>query len=110
MLNTKEYFKQIEMDTIQQEPLFTELTPEAAATVEGGAWYQVSGVKAKSSLNIRSSPTLGNNIISSYPNGAIIDATSTVRGGFRKLTKSEIQRLTMGRTIGWVANRFLRPV
>lgn len=37
MLSTKEYFKQIEMDTIQEEALFTELTPEAAATVEGGA-------------------------------------------------------------------------
>ncbi|MEH2079243.1 MAG: beta/gamma crystallin-related protein [Nostoc sp.] len=37
MLSTKENLKQIEMDTIQQEPLFTELTPEAAATVEGGA-------------------------------------------------------------------------
>jgi hypothetical protein len=35
MLNTKEQFKQIEMDTIQQEPLFTELTPEEAAVVEG---------------------------------------------------------------------------
>ncbi len=37
MLNAKEHCKQIEMDTIQQEPLFTELTPEAAAVVEGGA-------------------------------------------------------------------------
>ena len=39
MLNAKEYFNQIEMDTIQQEPLFTELTPEAAAVVEGGASF-----------------------------------------------------------------------
>lgn len=37
MLNIKERIESIRMDTIQQEPLFTELTPEAAAAVEGGA-------------------------------------------------------------------------
>ncbi|MGF1673791.1 MAG: hypothetical protein ACFCUV_08920 [Rivularia sp. (in: cyanobacteria)] len=39
MLNTKENLKQIEMDSIQQEPLFTELTPEAAAVVEGSGRF-----------------------------------------------------------------------
>lgn len=37
MLNTK--VKQIEMDTIQQEPFFTELTAEAAAVVEGSGSF-----------------------------------------------------------------------
>jgi hypothetical protein len=39
MLNIKEQIKSAEMETIQQEPLFTELTPEAAAIVEGGYKY-----------------------------------------------------------------------
>lgn len=39
MLNTKDNFKQTEMDSIQQEPLFTELTPEAAAVVEGSGRF-----------------------------------------------------------------------
>ncbi|MDZ7964450.1 MAG: SH3 domain-containing protein [Nostoc sp. DedSLP03] len=108
MLSTKENLKQIEMDTIQQEPLLTELTPEAAATVQGGIKFKV--VLSSGSLNARSTPRLGNNIIGSYLNGAILDATSIVRGGFRRLTVFETQKLTMGRTIGWVANRYLRRV
>jgi hypothetical protein len=52
MLNAKEYFNQIEMDTIQQEPLFTELTPEAAAVVEGGASFN-SPVKFDNLLTSR---------------------------------------------------------
>ena len=43
MLNTKEYFKQIEMDTIQEEPLFVELTSEAADLVGGGAGLRSFG-------------------------------------------------------------------
>lgn len=39
MLNTKEYCAQLEMETIQQEPLFTELTAEMAATVEGSGAF-----------------------------------------------------------------------
>jgi hypothetical protein len=37
MLNTKEDFKQIEMDTIQQEQLFTDVTPEQAETISAAA-------------------------------------------------------------------------
>lgn len=39
MLNNKENFNQLEMDTIQQEPLFTELAPEAAAVAEGSGGF-----------------------------------------------------------------------
>lgn len=53
MLNTKEYCNQLEMDTIQQEPLFTELTPEAAAVVEGGGRFD-STVEFDTSLTSRS--------------------------------------------------------
>lgn len=37
MLNTKEQIKSMEMAITQQEPLLTDLAPEAAAVVEGGA-------------------------------------------------------------------------
>ena len=73
MLNTK--VKQIEMDTIQQEPLFTELTPEAAAVVEGSGissfgervkfdWYRDTKsftVKSGGSITLSSSTTSGKN-------------------------------------------------
>jgi hypothetical protein len=100
MLSTKENLKQIEMDTIQQESLFTELTPEAAATVEGGATFVVSLRDPNSRLNIRSQPntTASSKIIGSFRNGAKINATIGTAGGFRKL---------IGRA-GWVAARFTR--
>lgn len=50
MLNTK--VKQIEMDTIQQEPLFTDLKPEEASVVEGGAYFK-STVSFDASLSSR---------------------------------------------------------
>lgn len=96
MLNTKEYCNQLEMDTIQQEPLFTELTPEAAATVEGGVLYTTRGVTTR--LNIRPTASTRFNPIDSFPRGAIFDATVRITNGFRKL---------IGRT-GWVSARFTR--
>jgi hypothetical protein len=106
MLSTKENLKQIEMDTIQQEPLLTELTPEAAATVKGG--IQFRAFVPGSTLNIRSGPRLGKNIIGFFRNGDLINATDTLRGGFRRLTTAQARAAT-GRAIAWVANRFLRP-
>ncbi|MEH1942413.1 MAG: hypothetical protein V7L01_19665 [Nostoc sp.] len=102
MLSTKENLKQIEMDTIQQEPLLTELTPEAAATVEGGLLYRVVLKDPNSSLNVRSLPniTKSSKIIDSFKNGAIINASVGTTGGFRKL---------IGRA-GWVAQRFTQRV
>lgn len=110
MLNTKEHFKQIEMDTIQQEPLFIELTPEAAATVEGGILYTTVGVTSK--LNIRNLPNLRtSSVIGSLRPGQIFDATSTVRNGFRKLTAATARANTIGRrAIGWVSTSFIRRV
>ncbi len=99
MLNTKEHFKQIEMDTIQQEPLFTELTPEAAATVEGGAWYKVSGVNAKSSLNIRYSPSTSSKIIGSLKPKEYFETEDSAKDGFLKLR---------GRA-GWVSVLYASP-
>ena len=98
MLTTKENLKQIEMDTIQQEPLLTELTPEAAATVEGGVLYRVVLKDRNSSLNVRSLPntTKSSQIIRSLRNGTLINATVGITGGFRKL---------LGQP-GWVAARF----
>ena len=100
MLNTKEHLKQIEMNTIQQEPLLTDLTPEAAATVEGGVLYRVVLKDPNSSLTIRRSPTIIGRKIGSLQNGERVNAelrTFGSRERFRKL---------IGRA-GWVAARFL---
>ncbi|MEH1948585.1 MAG: SH3 domain-containing protein [Nostoc sp.] len=108
MLNTKEYFKQIEMDTTQQEPLLTELTPEAAATVEGGILFRVV-VDPGSSLNIRSGPSAKSKRIGSLPNGVIFNATNIVSNGFRRLT-AQLAKTVTGRAIAWVSNSFIRRV
>ncbi|MEH2415055.1 hypothetical protein [Nostoc sp.] len=100
MLNTKEHFKQIEMDTIQQEPLLTELTPEAAATVQGGILFTTIGVTT--TLNIRNAPSIRTGkVVGSIRAGAIFDATSIVSNGFRRLT---------GRASRWVSRSFIRRV
>lgn len=96
MLNTK--VKQIEMDTIQQEPLFIELTPEAAATVEGGILFTTVGVTSK--LNIRNLPNLRTSkVIGSFKPGAIFSATDIVTNGFRRLS---------GKTSRWVSTSFIK--
>ncbi|BBD69334.1 hypothetical protein NIES4072_33400 [Nostoc commune NIES-4072] len=97
MLSTKENLKQIQMDTIQQEPLLTELTPEAAATVEGGLLYTTKGVTTR--LNIRERATTKSDKIGSFRPGAVFDASAKVTNGFRKL---------LGRA-GWVAASFTKP-
>ncbi|MEH2329877.1 SH3 domain-containing protein [Nostoc sp.] len=98
MLNTKENLKQIEMDTIQQELLFTELTPEAAATVEGGLQYTTEGVTTR--LNIRERPTTKSDKIGYFLPGDVFKASANVTNGFRKL---------LGRA-GWVSAEFTRRV
>ena len=103
MLSTKEYFKQIEMDTIQQEPLLTELTPEAAATVEGGVLYRVVLRNPRSSLTIRERPSTNSADIGKLFNNQRVNARSQTAGSpvrFRKL---------IGQA-GWVAASFLRRV
>ncbi|WP_298916410.1 hypothetical protein [uncultured Nostoc sp.] len=109
MLNTKEHFKEIEMDTIQQEPLFTKLTPEAAATVQGGILFTTIGVTT--TLNIRNAPSLRTGkVIGSIKAGAIFDATNIVsKNGFRRLTVQTARALT-GQAIGWVSRAFIRRV
>lgn len=102
MLNTKEHFKQIEMDTIQQELLFTELTPEAAATVEGGRTftYTTKNIDPGSSLNIRPTASTKFPPIGSIQRGAFFKASSGVTKGFRKL---------FGQA-GWVSAKFTQRV
>ncbi|WP_416212214.1 SH3 domain-containing protein [Nostoc sp. DedSLP03] len=86
------------MDTIQQEPLFTELTPEAAATVEGGLLYTTEQVTTR--LNIRERPTTKSDKIGYFLPGQVFDASAKVTNGFRKL---------LGRT-GWVSAKFTQRV
>ncbi|MEH2289034.1 SH3 domain-containing protein [Nostoc sp.] len=98
MLNTKENLKQIEMDTIQQELLFTELTPEAAATVEGGFLYTTERVTTR--LNIRERPTTKSDKIGYFLPGDVFEASAKVTNGFRKLSERA----------GWVSAEFTRRV
>ncbi|MFN6527830.1 hypothetical protein [Nostoc sp. ChiSLP03a] len=102
MLSTKENLKQIEMDTIQQEPLLTELTPEAAATVEGGRTltYTTKNIDPGSSLNIRPTPSTKLRPIGSIQRGDFFEASSGITNGFRKL---------FGRA-GWVSAKFTQRV
>ncbi|MEH2079241.1 MAG: SH3 domain-containing protein [Nostoc sp.] len=104
MLSTKENLKQIEMDTIQQEPLFTELTPEAAATVEGGIKFRADIDSGR--LNIRSGPSTNSRKIGSFGKDETFDATSTVRGRWRRLTEDEALEET-GERVAWVNRDFI---
>lgn len=111
MLTTKEHFKQIEMDTIQQEALFTKLTPEAAATVEGGILFRVNLDDPNSKLNIRSGPSTNSSVIGSFRNGQIFDATNIFTPTFRRLTVQAARAATGGRSsIAWVSRRFISRV
>lgn len=111
MLNTKERFKQIEMDTVQQEPLFTDLTPEAAAIVEGGASFQAP-VKFDSSLTTRRfSVRSGGNIylVNDTQGGDDLYIKATVRNvntGKKTSTKS-VRGLVDGRggVVEWTGMR-----
>jgi hypothetical protein len=104
MLNTKENLKQIEMDTIQQEPLFTELAPEAAATVEGGvATFLFETKNVTSRLNIRQRPSLGSRIISYwYPD-------QKKRMKTPPITKNGFRAFGTG-VPGWVSTQFIKLV
>ena len=76
MLNTKEHFNQLEVDTIQQEPLFTDLTFEGAAVVEGGKSF---------SNNIFFDNSTSTRTFSGVKSGGIIQlSTNTSNYGFGK--------------------------
>ncbi len=101
MLSTKEYCNQLEMDTIQQEPLFTELPPEAAATVEGGVatfLFKTKGVTSR--LNIRETPSLKSRIIGFwYPDQRKRMKTPGIfKNGFRAFGTG---------VRGWVSSKFV---
>lgn len=89
MLNTKEHFKQIEMDTIQQEPLFTELAPEAAAVVEGGLASFGADVDFDRYLPTRS--------FSVRPGGNITLASNTSSGPDDKIFSASVRNVNTGR-------------
>lgn len=103
MLNTKENLKQIEMDTIEQELLFTKLTPEAAATVEGGVSFKTYTTKGVSTyLNFRSGPGTNYPSIGRWYPGQFynLQVPAIVKNGFRKLASS----LNV-----WVSTRYIKP-
>lgn len=103
MLNTEGYLKQIEMDTIQQEPLFTELSSEAAATVEGGVRYgRFTTKNVTSVLNIRRGPGTNYSIADKWlPNTVRLLQSPPARivNGFRKFSDS----LNL-----WVSTKYIR--
>jgi hypothetical protein len=105
MLNTKENLKQIEAYTIQQKPLFTELTPEAAATIEGGvATYLFETKNVTSRLNIRERPSLDSRIIGYwYPDQKKRMKTPPItRNGFRAFGIPNVR--------GWVSRNYIKLI
>ncbi|MGF2033874.1 MAG: hypothetical protein RMZ43_000855 [Nostoc sp. CmiVER01] len=80
------------MDTIQQELLFTELTPEAAAVVEGGAGIDSFG----STINFDTS--LSSRSFNVRPGGGITLVTSTKSGKNNRSFNAIIRNVKTGNT------------
>ncbi len=92
MLKTKEHFNQLEMDTLQQELLFTELTPDAAAVVEGGAGIDSFGSTIKFDTSLSSRPFYVR------PGGGITLVTSTKSSKNNRFFNAIIRNVNTGNT------------
>jgi uncharacterized protein YraI len=79
------------MNTIQHEPLFTDLTSEEAAIIGGGVQYcpyTTRGVT--SALNIRSGPGKKYDDVGNWNPGEVklVESPPIVKNGFRKISSS----------------------
>ncbi|HEY9641909.1 MAG TPA: SH3 domain-containing protein [Coleofasciculaceae cyanobacterium] len=94
------------MNDMQQEQLFTDLTPDQASMLEGGgvSLYTTKGVNDR--LNIRSGPSTRASIVGTFFPGDIIymELPAIVRNGFRKLSSSPRNKPM------WVSTKFIQPV
>lgn len=90
MLSTKENLKQIEMDTIQQEPLLTELTPEASAVVQGGV------IRLFRRDNINFDTLLSTPTFTVRPGGSISLSSSTQSGNNNRFFSAAVRNVNTG--------------
>jgi hypothetical protein len=89
------------MNTIQHEPLFTDLTPEQAAIIEGGVFcpYTTRGVTSR--LNIRSGPGTNYDIVGYWYPGEVklLESPAILKNGFQAFDSSRDQ---------WVSTRYIQ--
>jgi uncharacterized protein YraI len=78
------------MNTIQHEPLFTDLTSEQAAIIEGGVFCPYTTRGVTSHLNIRSGPGTNYRDVGNWYPGEVklLESPAIVRNGFRKISSS----------------------
>ena len=79
------------MNTIEHEPLFSDLTPEQAAIIGGGVQYcpyTTRGVTSR--LKIRSGPGTNYPDVGNWNRGEVklMKSHAIVRNGFRKISSS----------------------
>ncbi|BAY47997.1 hypothetical protein SAMD00079811_56160 [Scytonema sp. HK-05] len=92
------------MNTIEHEPLFTDLTPEQAAILEGGVEtycpYTTQGVTSR--LNIRSGPGTQYDVVDHWNPGEVkyLQSPAILSDGFRAFDSSRDQ---------WVSRQYIKP-
>lgn len=90
------------MNTIQHEPLFTDLTPEQAAIIEGGVQYcpyTTRGVTSR--LNIRNGPGVNYDIVGKWYPGEVklLESPAILKNGFQAFDSSRDH---------WVSTRYIQ--
>jgi hypothetical protein len=89
------------MNTIQHEPLFTDLTSEQAAIIEGGVFcpYTTRGVTSR--LRIRSGSGTNYRIVDYWNPGEVkfLESPAIVQNGFRALNSSRNR---------WVSTQYIQ--
>jgi hypothetical protein len=89
------------MNTIQHEPLFTDLTSEQAAIIEGGVFCPYTTRGVTSHLNIRSGPGPNYRDVGNwYPSEVkLLESPAIVQNGFRALDSSRKR---------WVSTQYIQ--
>jgi uncharacterized protein YraI len=90
------------MNTIEHKPLFSDLTPEQAAIIEGGVQYCPYTTRGVTShLNIRSGPGTNYRDVGNWYPGEVklLESPAIVQNGFRALNSSRNR---------WVSTRYIQ--
>jgi hypothetical protein len=89
------------MNTIQHEPLLTDLTPEQAVIIEGGVFCPYTTRDVTSRLNIRSDPGTNYKIIDYWYPGEVkyLESPAILKNRFRAFSSSRNQ---------WVSTQYIQ--
>ena len=89
------------MNTIEHEQLFTDLTPEQAAIIEGGVFYPYTTRGVTSRLNIRSGPGTNYRIVGYWNPGEVkyLESPAILKNGFQAFDSSRNR---------WVSTQFIQ--